>query len=83
MDNVITKYTEVNNPGYYKNYKIEPVDFIMKNHIPYAEGNVIKYICRWQKKHDTPGNQLEDLLKAKRYVDFLIRQVKQQIRKEK
>ena len=33
-------------------------------------GNIIKYICRWKKK-----NGLEDLKKAKRYLDHLINHV--------
>lgn len=33
-------------------------------------GNVLKYICRWKKK-----NGLEDLKKAKRYLEFLINHV--------
>ena len=40
--------------------QIEPATFIMSNNIPYAEGNVIKYICRWNKKHLSAGKQLED-----------------------
>ena len=46
---------------------IQPIDFIMKNDIPYAEGNVIKYVVRHRKK-----NGLEDLEKARHYIDMLI-----------
>lgn len=46
---------------------IQPIEFIHKNGIPYLEGNVIKYICRHRKK-----NGLQDLLKAKHYIDLLI-----------
>jgi len=51
---------------------IEPATFIMQNNIPYAEGNVIKYICRWNKKHLSAEKQLEDLKKAKQYIDMII-----------
>ena len=51
---------------------IEPATFIMQNNIPYAEGNVIKYICRWNKKHLSAAKQLEDLKKAKQYIDMII-----------
>jgi hypothetical protein len=37
------------------------------NNIPYIEGNVIKYVCRWRKK-----NGIEDLKKAKHYLELLI-----------
>lgn len=36
----------------------------------YYTGNVIKYICRWKKK-----NGLEDLKKARQYLDWLIEKV--------
>lgn len=46
---------------------IQPFEFIHANGIPFAEGNVIKYVCRWRKK-----NGLEDLRKASHYLDLLI-----------
>jgi hypothetical protein len=46
---------------------IQPIDFILENDIPFAEGNVIKYICRHKKK-----NGIEDLRKAKQYIDYII-----------
>lgn len=36
----------------------------------YYAGNVIKYVCRWKKK-----NGLEDLKKARQYLDWLIEKV--------
>ena len=36
-------------------------------------GNVIKYLCRYQKK-----NGLEDLNKAKKYLDWLIADLKRE-----
>lgn len=53
--------------SHYKRFKISPAKFIMENKIPYAEGNVIKYICR----HSFKGKEL-DLYKAKQYIDFII-----------
>ena len=53
--------------GHYKGLTIQPIEFIHLNGIPYIEGNVIKYICRHRQK-----NGLEDLLKAKHYIDLLI-----------
>jgi hypothetical protein len=46
---------------------IQPVEFIYKNNIPYIEGNVIKYVCRWRDK----GGKT-DLLKAIHYLNLLI-----------
>jgi len=53
--------------NHYKKFKIQPVEFIVKNGLGYIEGNVIKYICRHKEK----GGK-EDLLKAKHYIDLLI-----------
>ncbi len=53
--------------GHYKDMKIQPVEFIHANEIPYFEGNVIKYVSRWRKK-----NGIADLEKARHYIDLLI-----------
>ncbi len=52
---------------HYKEMAIQPVEFIHKNGIPYIEGCAIKYLCRWRKK-----NGVEDLEKAKHFIDLLI-----------
>ena len=44
----------------------------MQNEVPYAEANAIKYLMRWRYKHDTKEQQLQDLHKAKQYIDLLI-----------
>ena len=53
-------------PDYYARYDIEPISFIMRNNIPYAEGNVIKYVLR----HDMKGG-VEDINKAIRYLEMI------------
>ena len=53
-------------PDYYARYDIEPISFIMRNNIPYAEGNVIKYVFR----HDMKGGK-EDIDKAIRYLEMI------------
>lgn len=53
--------------NHYKQNKIQPIDFIYENNIPFIEGNIIKYILRHKHK-----NGLEDLKKAKHYLDILI-----------
>ncbi len=63
---------KVKQPPHYFRFKIEPITFIMQNDIPYAEGNAIKYICRWRWKHKTKEAQIEDLKKAKQYIDLIL-----------
>ena len=53
---------------HYKIYKIQPTEFIHTNNIPFIEGNIIKYIVRHRDK-----NGVEDLKKAKHYIDLLIK----------
>jgi hypothetical protein len=53
--------------GHYKDLVIQPAEFIHKNGIGYIEGAVIKYLCRWRNK-----NGIEDLKKARHYLDLLI-----------
>lgn len=52
---------------HYKKLKIEPVEYILANEIPFCEGNVIKYVTRWRDK-----GGLDDLRKAKVYIDKII-----------
>ena len=46
---------------------IQPIDFIIANNIGFCEGNIIKYISRYKNK-----NGVEDLYKARQYIEFLI-----------
>jgi hypothetical protein len=57
---------------HYKKQSIEPWDFIVANDIGFLEGNAIKYLTRWKSK-----NGLQDLEKARHYVDKLIEVEKQ------
>lgn len=54
---------------HYVSMEIQPVRFILKNSLGYCEGNIIKYICRWNRPG---GNPEEDLAKAKHYIDLLL-----------
>ena len=52
---------------HYLKYKIQPVEFIIKNNIGFVEGNIIKYVLRFKEK-----GGVQDLLKAKHYIELLI-----------
>ena len=51
---------------HYKNFKIQPIEFITSNKLNFIQGCVIKYICRYNKKN---GN--EDLDKVIQYCELL------------
>lgn len=52
---------------HYRHFEIEPVTYAMINNLGFAEGNVVKYVTRYKHK-----GGLQDLHKAKRYIDLLI-----------
>jgi hypothetical protein len=53
--------------GHYKTMKIQHVEFVHANGIPYIEANAIKYICRHRSK-----NGRQDILKAIHYLQILL-----------
>jgi len=57
----------VNHPAHYTHGAIEVIDAIEDWGLSYAEGNIIKYMARWRHK-----NGIEDLKKARWYLDRLI-----------
>lgn len=65
-------------PNHYARYPIEPITFINANNLPFNIGNVIKYVLRYDAK-----NGLEDLRKAKRYIDIQIECLERAARVEK
>lgn len=52
---------------HYKKLKIQPIEYIHANNIPFAEGCAIKYLTRWRDK-----GGVEDLKKAKHFIELLI-----------
>ena len=65
-------YDTVEKPKHY-NRSIEVIDFIEAYDLNYRLGNVVKYIARHELKHDDLDKQIEDLKKAKWYLDREIR----------
>lgn len=57
----------VKSQGHYTQFRIQPACFIAANNLGYFEGNVIKYVCRYNLK-----NGVEDLKKAQHYLEMLI-----------
>ena len=53
--------------SHYKDQAIQPWDYIASNGLGYLEGNIVKYVSRWQSK-----GGLEDLKKARHYLEKLI-----------
>lgn len=67
MEKVRAVTDMVHRPAHYARFKVEPIYFIGENELGFLEGNVVKYVLR----HDAK-NGVEDLKKARRYLDMLI-----------
>lgn len=52
---------------HYTDMKIQPIEYILANNIPFAEASVIKYVSRWRAK-----GGIKDLEKAKHFLDIII-----------
>lgn len=69
----------VNHPEHYTRGGIETIDFITAKKLCYELGNVVKYVSRAQFK----GCLLEDLKKARWYLDYKIKKIEEEIAKAK
>ena len=78
MSNMTSKPAEQVGGTHYSRLSIEPIQFIEANGLGYSEGNVVKYISRWKNK-----NGLEDLNKAKWYVERLIQVEEERLAQER
>lgn len=74
---ILTDKEMVNHPDHYKSETgleaidvIEAFTFDLMGIEAVDTGNALKYLCRWKKK-----NGLEDLKKAKWYLEHLIKHV--------
>jgi hypothetical protein len=51
--------------NHYKDFKIQPIEFITMNKLSFIQGCVVKYICRFDRK-----NGKEDLDKIIHYCEL-------------
>lgn len=69
----------VTHPSHYTSGKIEVIDFITDQNLDFCLGNVVKYVSRAGKKEEEGKSiiekQVEDLKKARFYLDFKIKQL--------
>ena len=63
----------VKHPPHYRGGVYEAINVISAWRLDFARGNVVKYVCRAGLK--SKETELEDLLKAREYLDFAIAQL--------
>ena len=56
--------------SHYKNFFIQPYEFIAKNDLSFFQGNVVKYVCRYKLK-----NGIQDLEKIIHYCELEIKKL--------
>jgi len=61
----------MNTPEHY-DMEIQPITYIMANGLGFCEGNIVKYVSRYKEK-----GGIEDLKKARHYLDILIDSMKE------
>ena len=57
--------------SHYKNFHIQPYEFISKNNLSFFQGCVVKYVCRYMKK-----DKIKDLEKFIHYCELEIKKMK-------
>ena len=62
----------IKNPEHYARHRIEPIHLISEWNLNFFLGNVVKYVCRCDYK----GTPMEDLEKAKNYIEMEIKRRK-------
>lgn len=55
--------------NHYKQFEVQPAEFISKNNLSFLQGSVIKRLCRYNLDG---GKGLEDLRKSKHEIDLII-----------
>ena len=62
----------VNNPAHYNQGDMEFLTAVDGLGLDFYQGQIMKYVVRYQHKHETPELQIQDLKKAKFYLNRLI-----------
>jgi hypothetical protein len=76
LDGSIRRETvAVTHPTHYARWKMEPIEFIAINNLPWWLANLIKYAMRYDAK-----DGIKDLYKGRSYLDMKIREVEGHIR---
>lgn len=68
---------QIEHPSHYNQGKIEMWDYAYQHNLDFYEGNIIKYVTRWKYK-----NGIQDLKKAKMYLDKYIKIQEEELNKK-
>jgi len=63
--------------SHYKDMSIQVSDYVYSNDFNWYQGNIIKYISRYNKKNQNTDLQIQDIEKAIHYAQLLIDKLKE------
>jgi hypothetical protein len=63
--------------SHYKDMSIQVSDYVYSNNFNWYQGNIIKYISRYNKKNQNTNLQIQDIEKAIHYAQLLIDKLKE------
>ena len=63
--------------SHYKDMFIQVSDYVYSNNFNWYQGNIIKYISRYNKKNQNTDLQIQDIEKAIHYAQLLIDKLKE------
>ena len=75
----LSKNDSIHHPSHYTAYGAEVIE--ITKYMSFCRGNVVKYCCRAGLKDKS--TELEDLLKAKQYLEWEIDLVQKKVQNEK
>ena len=64
--------TQVGGTHYQTDRGLQHWDVVQMFNLDYFQGQITKYVLRWKYKHLTPSQRLEDLKKARHFLDKYI-----------
>ena len=70
LDEAFLQYTQVGG-NHYTKFPIQPYEFISKNDLSFFQGNVVKYVCRYQRKGGA-----EDIKKIIHYCQLELKKMR-------
>jgi len=63
--------------SHYKDMPIQVSDYVYSNNFNWYQGNIVKYISRYNKKNQNTDLQIQDIEKAIHYAQLLIDKLKE------
>ena len=63
--------------SHYKDMPIQVSDYVYSNNFNWYQGNIVKYISRYNKKNQNTDLQIQDIKKAIHYAQLLIDKLKE------